>query len=454
MKREISHINSYGEGYSTQTGKKKKKKSKVKSSEKESKRYYYYYILLILIFRGPELTQHFSQNAKNLALPEQDRFQFISYPTYVWWNKDRKETIHRFLGNFYSPVQYMEALFHIDVIAHICEKTPVFLLGNKKRKLTPTDFYKFLGLELMRGYIGITNIEHMWSEGEIQILYPGKEEQLSKNYWFAISNGLDFDTDFVHTALITLFQLYLVPGYHVTVDEIRIPCHHEGCPFKNHNRDKPDIWAIESKSLHADNGYLLDFINPCQEKVPTPHDSVMLFTNYLKSTERAHHIVADSNFLSALDLLELWDKGFEATISCKRNRPSFIWQDGLAKDLPKGYSRVASSERICCVCTHNQGKPKIATTLCYAIEDKDRADVKDRRDVLKIYDEHKGKADQFGHLFKSGYPMGHHQNWQTSLLIGWFYFSLTNAYILYSMRNTSLTHKEYVYEIAKKFIVK
>jgi hypothetical protein len=400
------------------------------------------------------LALHFCENPKNAALPEDDKLQFVSHPTYIWYKIERKETIFRFIGNFCTAVNYIEALFHSDIIEHICAKTNLLLFNNKKKKLTPTDFYKFIGLELMRGYIGIVNIEHMWSEGEIQILYPGKDSQLQKNYYFSISNGLDYDPSFVHNNLITLFQHHVVPGYHVTIDEIRIPCHHEGCPYKNHNRDKPDIWAIESKSIHSDNGYLLDFINPCQENIPTPHDSVILFTKYLKTTTRRHHIVADSNFLNALDLLELWDIGFEATISCKSNRPSFIWRDGLAKNLPKGYSRVASSKRLCCVCTRNQGTPKIATTLCYAIEDKAHSDVKERRDIFKIYDEYKGKADQFGHLFKSGFPQGHHQNWKTTLLIGWFYFSLTNAYILYSMRNNNLTHKQFVYEIATIFISK
>ncbi len=348
----------------------------------------------------------------------------------------------------------MEALFDVDVISHICEKTRPLAINNYERKFTQEHFYRFIGLELMRGYVGVRNMEHMWSEGDVQILFPGKDDALGENIWYAISNGIDFDPDIVHTMLINLYQHYVVPCYHVTVDEIRIPCHHESCPFKNHNRDKPDIWAIESKSLHADNGYLLDFINPCQENIPTPHDSVIHFTNYLKTTTRHHHIVCDSNFLSALDLVELWDIGFEATVSCKSNRPSFIWRDGLAKDIPKGYTRVASSKRLCCACTHNQGKPKIATTLCYAVENEAPIGVEERRDILKIYDSFKGKADLFGHLFKSCFPTGHHQNWKTALLVGWFYYSLTNAYILFSMHDSSLTHSEFIFKIATDFLLK
>jgi hypothetical protein len=373
---------------------------------------------------------------------------------YYYWNINKKETVYRFIGSYNIPMQFMDAMFDIDIINHICDSTNPFIFGNSNKKLTPRDFYKFIGQELMRGYIGLRNIKDMWSTEGIVISYPEKEYQLGRDHWFALSNGIDFDPSIVHKKLIALYQRHVVPGFHVTVDEIRIPCHHEACPFKNHNRDKPDIWAIESKSLHADNGYLLEFINPCQNTVPTPRDSIFQFTHYLSTTDRRHHIVADSNFLSALDLLDLWDLKFQATISCKNNRPSFIWRDGLAKDLPVSYTRVASNSTLCCIATHNQGTPKIATTLCYAVDDEVDSTIEERRDILKIYDEHKGKADLFGHLYKSQYPVGHHENWKNTMLIGWFYFSLTNAYILYSMKYDKLSHKEFVYQIASNFISK
>jgi len=162
----------------------------------------------------------------------------------------------------------------------------------------------------------------------------------------------------------------------------------------------------------------------------------------------------DSNFLSALDLPKLSSMGFEATASCKYNRPSFIWKEGLAHNLPKGYTRVASSKNLCCLATNNKGLPKIATTLCYAVENTGPFIVKERREVLNIYDSLKGKADFFGHLFKAQYPIGHHKSWLTTVLIGWFYYALTNAYILYSLRFADLDHSQFVREIAKDLLSK
>lgn len=394
----------------------------------------------------------FAQNEDNLNLAPNDRLKYISNPVYVWWNMKQREPTARFISNLTSPLQFLNVLWTTEIQQLICDGTRPVLANKKTGKLTPLVLNKFLGLELMRGYIGVRNILNMWSCGEIIIDYPGKSTQIVKNLWYAISNGLDCELSMLHAKLVERFKLYLVPGYHVTVDEIRIPLSHENCPFKNHNRDKPDIWALESKSLHASNGYLLDFINPCQHELPTPREAFFLFAEYLKTTERHHHMVADSNFLSALDLLRLYDMKFEGTISCKGNRPSFIWNDGLAHKLPAGYTRVASSERLTCICTRSYGKPKIATTLCVAREGDRSASVKDRRDVLHIYDKYKRSADRFGQLYKGQYPMGHHQNWIATTIIGWFYFTLTNAFVLYSMKYDNLTHEEFVYEIAKALI--
>jgi hypothetical protein len=122
--------------------------------------------------------------------------------------------------------------------------------------------------------------------------------------------------------------------------------------------------------------------------------------------------------------------------------PRRFQEDTLAWLLP----------RMCCVCTRNKGTPKIASTLCYAVDDESRSEVKERRDLLNIYDKLKGKADHFGQLYKGQYPIGTHENWLVVLLTGWFYFSLTNSYILYNTKYRDLTHKEFVLRVAEDLL--
>jgi hypothetical protein len=279
-----------------------------------------------------------------------------------------------------------------------------------------------------------------------------KQKILPKNNWFAISNGLRFKPEQVHSELIRQYKYHVIPGYNVCIDEIRIPCTHESCPFKQHNMNKPDPWAIESKSLHADNGYLLDFICPTLSNRPTPKEAFFQFADWLRTTERQHHLVADSNFLDAESLLKLWDYNLEGTISCKKNRPSYFWNDSLAKNLPPGYTRIASSKRLCLAATNNNGTAKIATTRCYAVPKNSHSNVGERRSILSEYHKYKGAADYFGHLYKTTWPQGCHENWLVTMLVGWFHFTLTNAYLLYSMRYDTLSHKAFVWEICMSYM--
>lgn len=389
----------------------------------------------------------------NQELEEEYRLKYIQHPELVWFNFRKSKLDIRFTRDFKAPIDYFNSLFTDDIIAHICKNTGDFKLNGKRSVLSPNDLRKFFALELMRGIIGVRNVKHMWSSKGIVIDYPQKEHSLGKNHWFAISSSLNFDPTYVHEKLNERYQHHVVPGFDVTIDEVRIPSHHYMNPKKNHNRDKPDIWAIESKTLHADNGYLVAFTNPVVDKPLSPSEAVFEFSDYLRTTGRRYNLVMDSNFLSALDLPKLNAIGLEGTISCKYNRPSWIWKDGLAHRLPKSYTRVASSPRLCCLATHNKGTPKIATTLCYARENKNCIDVKQRRDVLRYYDNFKGKADYFGHLYKSQFPIGHHKNWLTCLICGWFYFTVTNSYLLYSARFDHLNHKEFLLKLSEELFL-
>jgi hypothetical protein len=76
----------------------------------------------------------------------------------------KKETIYRFIGTYSTPMEFMNVMFDVDIINHICDSTDPFSFGNSTKKLTPRDFYKFIGQELMRGYIGLRNVLRICGE--------------------------------------------------------------------------------------------------------------------------------------------------------------------------------------------------------------------------------------------------------------------------------------------------
>lgn len=305
----------------------------------------------------------------------------------------------------------------------------------------------------MKGVIGLVSVEDFYSDKYFTVTdFKGKELLLPRDMFFEISANINFDLKAIYNILISNFQSCMIPGYFVVVDEIRVPCRHFDCEVKKYNREKPDVWAIESKSLHDNNKYLLHFIYPLDEDVPTPKLSVSIFAEYLQTTGRHHHLTMDSNFYSAADFHNIINWGFEATISCKSNSPSWIFEDALMKNLPWGYTRIASNEDCVAVTTRNKGYLNLISNLYTAEDNQDEYVSEDRRTLMNIYDKTKGSADAFGHLYKSYYPNEEFKKYTMTLLVGWLSFAMTNSFILYSLAHDDISHREFVREIAESLL--
>lgn len=156
--------------------------------------------------------------------------------------------------------------------------------------------YEIFGiiLKFLR-YIGLNSAEYLWGTKDIQVIFPMKANLPAKKNFYAISAHIRYPAKELHTLLVETFKSRLMPGYHVTVDEIRIPCSHSGCSWKTYNPDKPDVWAIESKSFHADNSYLLDFIFPLDENKPTPNEA---FFGFAKNLAKNSYVFKIFKFLT------------------------------------------------------------------------------------------------------------------------------------------------------------
>lgn len=318
--------------------------------------------------------------------------------------------------------------------------------------LTVEVLKRFFGTILMKGVIGLVALEDFYAEKLFSIAFPSSVGLLPKNLFFEISGNLIFPLKDVYDELIGTFQHHMQPGYWTVIDEIRIPSRHYDCPVKVYNNKKPDVWAIESKSLHDSSSYLLHFIYPLAEEKPTPKESVHIFIDYLKTTTRNHHVTCDSNFLSAEDISPLTTKSLKFTVSCKSNRPSELWSQALQVGLPQGYTRVVVGAGMVCACTKNNGLVNLASTYFTVEDNKTLYSSEMRRDVLSLYDETKGYADNFGHLVKAYYPDVKFRNYELTLLVGWMIYATTNAYILYNLRGGELSHREFQYAIASNLM--
>ena len=300
----------------------------------------------------------------------------------------------------------------------------------------------------MKGVIGLRSVDDFYSEKLFTVEFPSKVSLLPKDIFYEVSANLDIDLKSVYDLLIGSFQAHMCPGYWTAIDEIRIPSRHYDCTIKKYNLKKPDVWAIESKSLHDSTSYLLHFIYPLSDPVPTPKQSVAIFVEYLQKSGRNHHVTCDSNFLAADDIPLLSTKSLKFTVSCQKNRPSEIWSKGLQVGLAQSYTRVVSGENMVCACTLNNGFVNLASTY-FTVEDNQVLYSSEyRRDVLSLYDETKGYADNFGHLVMSYFPDIKFRNFRMQLLVGWLVYATTNAYILYTRQSDVLTHRAFQSQIA------
>jgi hypothetical protein len=306
-----------------------------------------------------------------------------------------------------TPTQFFSLMWNEAIWASLLGDKNFKSKARKQDYLSVDVLKRFFGTILMKGVIGMVSTDDFYKEDFFSLEFDGKSEILPRNIFYEISGNLIFGPKSIYSLLLQNFQRHLIPGYYLTIDEVRIPSRQYECENKKYNPKKPDVWAIESKCLNDSSRYLLHFIYPLGEDVPTPKESVFLFCDYLKTTTRNHHLTMDSNFLSAEDLplcdSQDVDYGFECTISCKKNRPTQIWKE-LQKDLPAGYTRLVSNEWMVCTCTLNNGFVNLASNLFEIADKKDLYKPENRRTLLDIYDSTKGYTDDFGHLVKAYYP--------------------------------------------------
>lgn len=312
---------------------------------------------------------------------------------------------------------------------------------------------KFFANILFAGNIGINNMKQLWNKKPFEISWPHKKKILSQDKFFQLTSNMQFKLKDIFNRLLTNFTSHILPSSNLCIDEIRIPVRHYKCDSKKYNIKKPDVWAVESKSLHDENGYLIKMSWPLHESDgKSVVDSLDNFFDYIKHTGITHVTCMDSNFISATDVPTYTSKTSKIIAMCSQNRPSWLFKKGLVKNLPRSYTRVAKHEDMIAACTYNNGFCNLVTNY-FLLKDMDTKSSSDeRRVVLNYYDQQKGKADKFGQLYKNYNMMVKVKNWELAVLLGWFKYACTNAFIIHKSMYGSLKHQQFLYEIGVSLV--
>jgi len=288
-------------------------------------------------------------------------------------------------------------------------------------------------------------------EGErVLIGYPGKVGKLGLKKWASIHSHLSFDASVVHGMLNTVFQKHLTLGTLCCVDEARIPCKHKTCPHLSYNKGKPTKWALESLTLNDSSCYLYAFTDPTADNKPTPYEWLIQCGAMVAKLGRVHHITADSRFGSVAQAQALQEMKVHCTLCCKTTAPAYLFRDCLSQDLPQWRVHMAERGGVVAATYHQKAKLNLVSTW-FRLEEKKHATRGDRLTMLNHYDDTKRWTDQFDQLVTS-YHFNHpHKDWRITLLLGWFAFAHTNAYILYGrVRGNAMDHYDFLTSCAEQ----
>jgi hypothetical protein len=404
-------------------------------------------------------------------LLEDNSWKLIEYPVIISrrvTDKNRtvlkeQQTLFKHLGRATQPVEFFDFLWGSIESYIIRSNLDLDIFQNHKRsyktQFTKSMLRKFLGTCIVQGVSGVTATEMLFDKEGLCVNFPGKEYQLPQEAFGKLSNNLNFDLNEVHRLLVHNFKFHIAPGHFLTIDESRIPETRFASELKTFNAKKPSKWAVESKTLNDQTKYLIDFINPLKEPKPTPGEAAHSFFQFLKSQESFHHVFLDSNFFNLADvaLVSHNNPFIKVTASVRADRPTFLFKEGLAKELPVTYTRVAQlqdDQKIIAASTHNRKVISLITTG-FEVHNIDDGEVNasDRRLPLQTYDKHKGYTDKFDQLVASYYITHRWKSDKMNLLMGWFQFALTNAYIIY--KNTieePVNHKNFRLLVAEEFL--
>lgn len=371
--------------------------------------------------------------------------------------KPRVRTVHQCYikgkRHAQSAAGFLRLMWVKEVMEHILHHTNLKLAAEDRKPITLLELQKYFGHLLILSVLGLRRYEDLWRVEGVLIEYPGKGGKLGVKKWGIIHSHLSFETSVVHGMLCKAFQMHLTLGTLLCVDEARIPCRHKGCPHLSYNKEKPAKWALECLTLNDGSRYLYAFTDPTADNKPTPYQWLIQCGTLVQGMGRVHHITADSRFGSVAQAEALQEMKVHCTLCCKTNAPTYLFSQCLALDLPQWRVHMAERDGIVAATYHQKKKLNLVSTW-FKVEEKKGATRKERLPILKHYDDTKRWTDQFDQLV-SYYHFNHpHSDWKVTLLLGWFAFAHTNAYILYGkVYGDQLDHYDFLMECAEACLI-
>lgn len=349
-----------------------------------------------------------------------------------------------------EPRKIFDCMWNEGIFRYLCSETNRQNSDEKFDHVTLDEMCRFFGQHIVLAALQLPVARDLWTTTPFEISYLGKECGLSRDRWEVINSHVTFNPSSLRDKLVTSFQHYIIPGTFLTCDESRIRAHHKDANEVDYNPTKPERWAVQSYSFNLSNHYLYDFTVP---KEMTAFQALRKFANTASTSGRVHHITADSHFSNGTQAEALLLKDIHFTLCCKTDAaPSGLFNKGLAEGLPKWKSRFAKKGKLVAACLHRKKKVCLISSW-YTIKNAEKSGAADRRVIIDHYDNTKRETDQFNHLVGNYHTHNKHRNVKTNMLLGWFEWALTNAYVLYvNCVKQPVDHRAFLFAVSESLL--
>lgn len=271
-------------------------------------------------------------------------------------------------------------------------------------------------------------------------------DRFTRTKWHDFNNRIHFKPRQVMKLLRNNFQNSWNLHQQVVVDETIIPFTGQW-KYIQHVRNKPHNTGLKFYCLADNARYLWDFwlyTGEESERRHKPDEIVMDFVaNVERLQNRSTHIMITDSYYGSLKLIEwLHAAKWGALISCKADRPSFLFSSCFHKNIKKKDVVGADNKKFSAITYFDKAKVNIITNLFDGFPL-----VRNRHNQLipRAIQEYRsllGSVDQFDRWLHQYLPQHRNIKWTQALLCGLLKMTINNTLIISMQKSISFDLKE------------
>jgi len=233
-----------------------------------------------------------------------------------------------------------------DIVDHVYITTKDYAAKDSSHSTTvpsKDELWLYFAVMFVTGVIQYPSMEDYWKITEF-FNCPIIRQLLPRKRFWEISSSIHCDikekSSTLEKTMVANFKKYWTPGTAIAIDETLI-LFKGRFAGRQHMPCKPHSTGIKMFGCADSKGYLLSLWlykgADKQERQAKPKDIVMDFTQEFSENKDKIVFYMDSYYGGLNLAIDLAEKGFQFVMTCKSDRPSFLFKNFLQLKLKKRY---------------------------------------------------------------------------------------------------------------------